>query len=72
METIKNFIKKWGGFIALSLVAITSLIVFIISEAKCENELLRIITGFVTLPIAGVGIIAAIFTAIDAKRNEKG
>ena len=72
MKRFTDFIKKWGGFIALCLIDIALIALFIISECRSESELLRIITGIVTLPIAGVGIIAAIFTAIDAKRNEQG
>lgn len=67
METIKNFIKKWGGFIALSLVAITSLIVFIISEAKCDSALLRILTGLITMPLFTFANCGAVMSFVENK-----
>ena len=71
MKRFTDFIKNWGGFIALCLIDVALIALFIISECRSESELLRIITGIVTLPIAGIGIVAAIFTAIDAKGHEQ-
>ena len=66
MKRIADFIAKWGGFIALCLINVTLLALFILSECKCNSALLRIATGLATLPLAGVGIIAAVFTALTA------
>ena len=66
MKRITDFIAKWGGFIALCLIDVALLALFILSECKGDSALLRIATGLATLPLAGIGIAAAVFTALTA------
>lgn len=72
MKQIADFFAKWGGFIALCLIDVALLALFILSECKCDSALLRIATGLATLPLAGIGITAAVFTALTALGYGKG
>ena len=72
MKRFIDFIKNWGGFIALCLIDIALITLFILSECRCDSAFLRILTGFATLPLAGVGIVGAVFTALSVPRNEQG
>lgn len=72
MKGFTDFIKNWGGFIALCLIDIALITLFILSECRCDSAFLRILTGLATLPLAGVGIVGAVFTALSVPRNEQG
>ena len=49
MKRFTDFIKNWGGFIALCLIDIALIALFIISECKTDSAFLRIIYGILTL-----------------------
>lgn len=67
MEGIKNFIKTWGSFVALCLIAVALLFVFLTCEIKCDSIFLRILMGVVTMPLCGVTIVSAILSFSSAK-----
>lgn len=61
MKRFTEFLTTWGGFIALCLVTLTLIALFILCECRCDSALLRILAGFGTMPLAGVGVLAAVF-----------
>ena len=64
---MKTFVKKWGGFVALCLIAIMLLVVYTVIELKCGLSVFRIITGLITLPACTFCGFGAIMSFLDAK-----
>ena len=70
MDKIKNFLKNWGGFIALCIVALAFFTCFILSEFKCESDLLRVLIGAVTMPLCTISTVGAIVSFSYPKEGD--
>lgn len=64
---MKDFIKKWGGFIALCLIAVMLLVIYIISECQFEVPFFRIIIGLIAMPLFTFCGFGAVMSFMDAK-----
>ena len=67
MRRFTEFIKNWGGFIALCIVALAFFTCFVVGEFKCESDFLRILIGAVTMPFCTIAAGCAIIEFLSPK-----
>lgn len=74
MAKVKDFIRIWGGAIALCLIIIALIAAFITIECKWDIAFWRILGACATIGIAGIISVAAFMAIVEADdkwRNNK-